>query len=75
MKREEELGPRELHRAVIPARLVSLAGQSQCVGAVPAGNAQGETPRIELVRENGVIRAIDITCGCGQRVRVLCTCE
>jgi hypothetical protein len=29
-------------------------------------------PRVVLVREEGVIRAIDVICGCGERIRVRC---
>ncbi len=28
--------------------------------------------KVQLVREDGVIRAIDITCACGERIRIRC---
>jgi hypothetical protein len=36
------------------------------------GHECGEEPRVDLVREGDIVRAIDITCPCGRRVRVLC---
>jgi hypothetical protein len=29
-------------------------------------------PVIEVIREGDIVRALDITCSCGQRFRVLC---
>ena len=60
-------------RSVIPASHVSFGDRPVCVGA--AADTPKTPPRIELVREDGVIRAIDITCVCGERVRVLCSYE
>ena len=39
--------------------------------AVPAGK-MATAPKVELVQDNGVIQAIEITCSCGQNVRLLC---
>jgi hypothetical protein len=39
--------------------------------AVP-GHEPRDQPLIELVREGDVVRAIDVTCPCGCRIRVLC---
>ena len=63
--------PRGPHRAVIPADEISLVGTPLCVGAEAGGHASG--PTVELLREGNVIRAIDITCSCGQRIRVHCS--
>lgn len=56
--------------AVVHAGCVKLSGDSVRVGA-PQAQPKAE-PRIELVREDGVVRAIDITCGCGEKIRVVC---
>lgn len=56
--------------AVVHSGCVKLSGEAVRVGAPPApAKAQ---PRIELVREDGVVRAIDITCSCGEKIRVVC---
>jgi hypothetical protein len=36
------------------------------------GHECRQEPRVELIREGDVIRAIDISCPCGRRLRVLC---
>jgi hypothetical protein len=36
------------------------------------GHACGPEPTVELIREGDAVRAIDITCPCGRRLRVLC---
>jgi hypothetical protein len=41
---------------------------------IPAETKSRE-PKIELVRENDVIRAIDVTCACGQKIRLVCDYE
>lgn len=71
-----ETGESHRHvRAVIPARAVRAAreeassGERQQAAAAPAG------PKVELVREGGVIRAIDVTCTCGERLRIVCEYE
>ena len=40
------------------------------VGA-PNAPPHGE-PKVQLVREDGVVRAVDITCGCGEKIRIRC---
>ena len=61
-------------RAVIPANQVVRSARSHCVG--PGGAiAISEGPSLEVVREDGVVRAIDVTCGCGERIRIRCVYE
>ena len=58
---------------VVHSGCVKLSGEAVRVGAPPSpGKAQ---PTVTLVREDGVVRAIDIVCGCGERIRVLCEYE
>lgn len=56
--------------AVVHADCVKLSGEAVRIGA-PLPPAK-PAPRIELIREDGVVRAIDITCGCGEKIRVVC---
>jgi hypothetical protein len=70
VEHRDNAGQRGPHRAVIPAGRVALGAMPFCVGAADAHN---EGALVELVREDGVIRAIDITCACGERVRLLCS--
>jgi hypothetical protein len=56
--------------AVVTAERVRVAGEAVRIGA-PARDRGGE-PAVHLVREDGVIRAIDVTCRCGERIRIRC---
>lgn len=53
-------------------RGVQLAAASNV--RIPAGDALCE-PRLELVRDGGAVVAIDVTCECGRKVRILCDYE
>jgi hypothetical protein len=68
MSRRETSDAHRHVRAVIPASAVRAAG----VAASPGQREEATGPRVELVRENGVVRAIDVTCGCGERFRIVC---
>lgn len=56
-------------RAVVPADCVRLSAEAVRVGAP---GPVGREPTVQLVREDGVVRAIDVTCSCGERIRVRC---
>jgi len=56
--------------AVVHADFVKVSGEAVRVGA-PVAPPKPQ-PTLELVREDGVVRAIDITCGCGEKIRVVC---
>ncbi len=57
-------------RSVVPAQRVRTA---RAVASVGPSRGNGSTePHIELVREGDVVRAIDITCACGQHFRLRC---
>jgi hypothetical protein len=63
-----------VQHTVIPAHQVvrmekPRSGRSDSSVAVVDG------PSCELVREDGVIRAIDVTCACGERIRIRCVYE
>lgn len=57
--------------AVVAAAQVRLAREAVRITPPRAADAPAE-PVVQLVREDGVIRAIEIVCGCGERVRVVC---
>lgn len=55
--------------AVIPGPRVQVDG----VARVPVPGAHTEAqPKVELIRAGNVIRAIDVTCTCGRRIRLRC---
>lgn len=60
-----------LRRAVIPGPYVRVSEETAPVG-IPRHAPVG-APHVELIREGHVIRAIDVTCTCGQRIRLRCT--
>lgn len=55
---------------IVSADRVRLADETVRVGS-GTSTIRAE-PKIHLVREDGVIRAIDITCSCGERIRIHC---
>jgi hypothetical protein len=58
------------NRAVVPGHCVRLSGERVRVD-IPGQKPPGE-PRVEVVRQGEVIRLIDITCACGQHIRLHC---
>jgi hypothetical protein len=57
-------------RNVVPGHRVHQTGEMARVG--PPGPLAGSEPRVEIIREGDEVRAIDVTCPCGQRVRLQC---
>jgi len=58
-------------RAVISAQRVRMADDAVHVAA-PHPDGTLDEPKIQLVREDGVVRAIDVTCRCGEKIRIVC---
>ncbi|MSR55759.1 MAG: hypothetical protein EXS09_21135 [Gemmataceae bacterium] len=58
-------------RSVVSAQRVRIAADVIRVAA-PKAEGTAEEPRIQLIRESGVIRAIDVTCSCGEKIRIVC---
>ncbi|MDB5312207.1 MAG: hypothetical protein JWO38_6409 [Gemmataceae bacterium] len=56
---------------VVTADRVTVSAETVRIGAPRSADAPGE-PKVQLIREDGVIRAIDVTCTCGERVRIRC---
>jgi hypothetical protein len=57
--------------AILAGSTVKVTGDTVRIGA-PVSHVRHAEPTIQLVREDGIVRAIDITCGCGERIRVVC---
>jgi hypothetical protein len=58
---------------VVPAGRVRDSGLRVKL-AIP-GQETVEEPILEVVRDGDIVRALDIICSCGQRIRVLCDYE
>jgi hypothetical protein len=59
---------------IVSAGRVRMADELVRVG-LPREEAVRSEPKVQFVREDGVIRAIDVTCACGQRIRIRCDYE
>ena len=59
------------HSVVVPGNRVVRSAEVARVGGRP--NAHDGSPIIELVTEANVVRAIDVTCSCGQKMRLWCS--
>ena len=58
---------------LVPQRQVRVADESSPV-RIPAGCSTRE-PRLEFHRDGNAIRAIDVICGCGETIRIVCEYE
>lgn len=58
------------NRALIPGSQVRLTGEPARV--VPPRQPGDCEPQINLIRDGGQIRAIDIRCSCGKRIYLEC---
>jgi hypothetical protein len=63
---------RHAHPSVVPGRKVLVEGGRAAVMIVPPHQPGACAPQIEVVRDGDVIRAIDVTCACGEKIRVRC---
>ena len=61
------------HSVVVPSSRVVRSLEVAHVGGRSAYHS--EIPSIELVTEDDVVRAIDVTCACGQKMRLWCSYE
>jgi hypothetical protein len=69
MKVVDDADMQRVRSAVVPGQYVRLAGAARV--AVPGAESAAQ-PVVELLREGDVVRAIDITCACGQHIRLRC---
>jgi hypothetical protein len=56
-------------QAVIPSQCVRFSRETAHVSVPRRGGAE---PKVELIKSGDRIRAIDVTCSCGQRIRLRC---
>lgn len=58
------------NQSVVPGQRVRLSGEAaRVVPPRPPGDCE---PHVELVRDGGHVRAIDIRCACGKRIYLQC---
>jgi hypothetical protein len=69
MKLAERTDDEPVSRAVVPGHCIQLAGET---ARVPIPGHSVAEPRIQVIREGDEVRAIEITCSCGQKVRLRC---
>jgi hypothetical protein len=62
---------RDAPQAVVPGHRIVQADEPARVGGSHA-HAGGQ-PTIELVREGELVKAIDVTCPCGETIRIWCS--
>jgi hypothetical protein len=69
-------GGEHKHKMVLRGGSVRVSGDAPVTVGMPGVGTparEGEVaPQVELVREGDVIKAIDITCTCGKKLRLYC---
>lgn len=69
--RTTEKFSRDLSPVVVPGHRVV---QTTEVARVGSSHAHGSgQPTVELVRDGDVVKAIDVTCSCGEKMRIWCS--
>jgi hypothetical protein len=61
----------ETSRGVVPGRHVRVSGEAARVGAPNLCTPAGQ-PQLEMIRDGDILRAIDVICSCGKRIRMRC---
>ena len=74
MERVERIDGEQVNRGLVPGRKVLVSAEAAAV-VIPRPEAHACAPKIDLIRDGDVIQAIDVTCGCGQRIRLRCVYE
>ena len=62
-----------LPHVIVPGSRVRQSSELAPVGLPRQVDEHGAT--VELVKEGDLVRAIDVTCACGQKTRVWCVYE
>lgn len=62
-----------LPHGIVPGNRVRQSAELAPVGGPQQSESHGVT--VELVKDGEVVRAIDVTCACGQKTRVWCVYE
>lgn len=66
------MNPMEQSPTVVIGRRVQVGSGAIRVGAPTPAKPARQEPKIQLIREDGIIQAIDVTCGCGEKIRIRC---
>lgn len=74
MVRGERVETEIVNRGVVPGRKVIVQAESATVH-IPHPRGTSGTPQIELIRDGDIIQAIEVTCGCGSKIRLRCLYE
>ena len=68
---------REMSHAIVPGHRVIQTNEVARIGGPHAqAHAHGHSssqPTVELVRDGDVVQAIDVTCSCGEKIRIWCS--
>lgn len=57
-------------RSVVRRELVRVSKEAERVGA--PSDESGPEPTVDLVKDGDAVSAIDVTCVCGQHIRLRC---
>lgn len=59
--------------AIVPAARVRVSGEAVRVGPPrPAAPERGPEPKVQVFREDDVIRMIEVVCSCGEHICIRC---
>ncbi len=61
------------HSVVVPGSRVIRSAEVAHIGSRPVPRKGGHS--IEVVTDDNVVKAIDVTCECGHKIRVWCSYE
>ena len=71
--RASENHTREAAYSVVPGNRVIQTGEKARIGNSDAHDSAHST--VELVRDGDLVKAIDVTCSCGEKTRIWCSYE
>ena len=63
------------YSVVVPGSKVLRSMEVAHIGGRSSAHQHAEPATVELVTEDNVVRAIDVTCACGQKMRLWCSYE
>lgn len=65
---------RDLPHSVLPGHRVIQTTETARVGSSHVHpRTVGGQPKVELVRDGDIVKAIDVTCSCGEQIRIWCS--
>lgn len=62
---------REVSHAIVPGHRVVQTSEVTKIGSPHAHPTASAT--VELLREGDIVKAIDVTCSCGEKIRIWCS--